>query len=255
MNHITTDHAAIKAHSGGTSMASETATAATTEAVVRVTAARRHYTTRAAIVRALDGVDLEVHRGEFMAIAGPSGSGKTTLLNLIGALDRPTDGTVWVAGQDVGALSGAGRAELRRDRIGFVFQSYNLIPVLTVFENVEYVMLLQGRSTAERRAAATDVLAAVGLADKLDRRPAELSGGQQQRVAVARALANEPSLLLADEPTAALDSHRGRQVMELFCKVAHERGAAVIVVTHDQRALDVFDRSLEMEDGRLRSTH
>ena len=237
-------------------MASETATAApaaTTEAVVQVTAARRHYTTRAAIVRALDGVDLEVHRGEFMAIAGPSGSGKTTLLNLIGALDRPTDGTVWVAGQDVGALSGAGRAELRRDRIGFVFQSYNLIPVLTVFENVEYVMLLQGRSTAERRAAATDVLAAVGLADKLDRRPAELSGGQQQRVAVARAIAAGPSLVLADEPTANLDTVTGEALLDTMQALNRDRGTTFIFSTHDPQVMRRATRLVRLRDGRIES--
>ncbi|MEZ4437265.1 MAG: ABC transporter ATP-binding protein [bacterium] len=221
--------------------------------VVEVHGATRHYETRAATVRALDGVDLVVRPGEFMAIAGPSGSGKTTLLNLIGALDRPTGGKVEVAGRDIGALTGAGRAELRRDRIGFVFQAYNLIPVLTVLENVEYVMLLQGRPAAERRAAATAVLDEVGLGDKLDRRPAELSGGQQQRVAVARAIAAGPSLVLADEPTANLDTATGEALLDTMQALNRERGTTFIFSTHDPQVMKRASRLVRLRDGKIES--
>ncbi len=221
--------------------------------VVRVTAAERHYTTKAGTVRALDGVDLDIAPGEFLAIAGPSGSGKTTLLNLIGALDRPTAGTVAVDGVDIGAISKADRAALRRDRIGFVFQAYNLIPVLTVYENVEYVMLLQGRPADERRAAAREVLDAVGLGDKLDRRPAELSGGQQQRVAVARAIAARPALVLADEPTANLDTATGDALLDTMQALNRDRGTTFVFSTHDPQVMARASRLVRLRDGKTES--
>lgn len=221
--------------------------------VVQVTGAQRYYETKAGTVKALDGVDLEIAKGEFLAIAGPSGSGKTTLLNLIGALDKPTAGEVRIDGSDIGAMSAAAQAELRRDRIGFVFQAYNLIPVLTVLENVEYVMLLQGRSPAERRQKASEVLAEVGLGDKLDRRPAELSGGQQQRVAVARAIAGAPSLVLADEPTANLDSATGDALLDTMWALNRERGVTFIFSTHDPKVMDRATRLIRLRDGRIES--
>lgn len=203
-------------------------------------------------VVALDGVSFQVDRGEFISVMGPSGSGKSTLLNLMGCLDTPTSGDIWISGTRIGDMSDAELTSLRRDRIGFIFQYFNLFPLLNIIENVTFPMMLKtGKGVDPERGK--EVLRAVQLEDKLfTHTPTELSGGQQQRVAVARALANDPSLILADEPTAALDSHRGRQVMELFRMVAHEQKAGVIVVTHDQRALDVFDRILEMEDGVLR---
>lgn len=235
------------AQTGGNDMAHPT------ESVVDVAGAHRHYVTRAGTVRALDGVDLIVQRGEFMAIAGPSGSGKTTLLNLIGGLDSPTDGRVVVAGRDVGEMSSAGRAELRRDHIGFVFQAYNLIPVLTVLENVEYVMLLQGRTQSERRKAAVAVLEEVGLGDKLDRRPAELSGGQQQRVAVARAIASGPALVLADEPTANLDTATGDALLDTMQALNREHGTTFVFSTHDPKVMQRASRLVRLRDGRIES--
>lgn len=221
--------------------------------VVDVRDARRHYSTKAGTVRALDGVDFAVAAGEFVAIAGPSGSGKTTLLNLIGALDTPTEGDVRIDQQPIGRLSAAERAELRRDAIGFVFQAYNLIPVLTVLENVEYVMLLQGRPAAARRAAAVEVLEAVGLGDQIDRRPAELSGGQQQRVAVARAIAAKPALVLADEPTANLDSATGEALLDLMQQLNRERGVTFIFSTHDPAVMARASRLVRLRDGRIES--
>ncbi len=224
-----------------------------TPVVVSVADAHRHYETRAGAVRALDGVDLTVQKGEFMAIAGPSGSGKTTLLNLIGALDRPTSGRVQVNQKRVDEMSAAQRAELRRDAIGFVFQAYNLIPVLTVIENVEYVMLLQGRAADMRRKAATEVLEAVGLGDMLDRRPAELSGGQQQRVAVARAIAAGPALVLADEPTANLDTATGDALLDTMWTLNRERGTTFIFSTHDPKVMERATRLVRLRDGRIES--
>ncbi len=204
-------------------------------------------------VRALDNVSLQVEPGEFVAVMGPSGCGKSTLLHLLGGLDRPTSGSVTIDGHNLTDLSDAKLTELRRHKIGFIFQFFNLIPVLNSVENAALPVTLDGVRQSEARERATDWLRKVGLDGRLDHRPDQLSGGQQQRVAVARALANQPSLILADEPTAALDSVRGRQVMELFRKVAHERQTGVIVVTHDHRSLDVFDRTLEMEDGLLKA--
>jgi putative ABC transport system ATP-binding protein len=201
-------------------------------------------------VTALDGVSLAVKAGEFLAVAGPSGSGKTTLLNLIGCLDTPTSGEVMIDGEAIGGLSAGRRADLRARKLGFVFQTFNLIPVLTAWENVEYPLLLQRRrgDVADRVRAA---LEHVGLADRARHRPPELSGGQQQRVAIARALVTEPALVLADEPTANLDSRTGHEIVELMRRLNRERGTTFVFSTHDPRIVNAADRVLEISDGRL----
>lgn len=208
-------------------------------------------------VVAMKDVSLSVARGEVVALLGPSGAGKSTLLTAIGLINPPTAGRIVIGGQPV---MDADRAlvdlrAFRRQHLGFIFQKANLIPFLNAVENVQVAMEINDMSPRAARQRALELLDYLGVADRAKNLPDALSGGQQQRVAVARALANQPSLILADEPTAALDSHRGRQVMELFRKVAHERGSAVMVVTHDHRSLDVFDRTYEMEDGQLRPPH
>jgi len=223
------------------------------ESVVEVRDLSREYVLKGGNVRALDGIDLTVRRGEFMAVAGPSGSGKTTLLNLIGALDRPSGGSVKVEGRDLTDLSGRDLARLRRDRIGFVFQAYNLIPVLTVLENVEYVMLLQGQPREERRDLARAIIREVGLAGLEARRPAELSGGQQQRVAVARAIVSRPALVLADEPTANLDSVTGGDLLETMARLNRELQVTFLFSSHDQKVLDRARRLVRLRDGRVES--
>ena len=205
-------------------------------------------------VQALRGVDLSLARGEVIALLGPSGAGKTTLLTIIGLVTPPTAGRIVMEGKPV-VLDGRFVVDVmtwRRRHMGFVFQKANLIPFLTAAENVRIAMEINDYSPRAARNRAMELLDYLGVANRADYYPKTLSGGEQQRVAVARALANQPDLILADEPTAALDSVRGRQVMELFRKVAHEQKAAVMVVTHDHRALDVFDRALEMEDGLIR---
>lgn len=204
-------------------------------------------------VVALRDATLSVARGEVVALLGPSGSGKSTLLNAIGLINPPTRGKICIGG--VAVMDGnrplVDLRAFRRQNLGFVFQKSNLIPFLNAVQNVQIALEINDESPRAARRRAMELLEYLGVGDRAGNLPAALSGGQQQRVAVARALANHPNLILADEPTAALDGHRGRQVMELFRQVAHERGAGVIVVTHDQRALDVFDRILEMEDGAL----
>ncbi|NLF38909.1 ABC transporter ATP-binding protein [bacterium] len=205
-------------------------------------------------VVAMKNVTLRVARGEVVALLGPSGAGKSTLLTAIGLVNPPTAGRVAIVGQPVldGERALVDLRAFRRRHLGFVFQKANLIPFLTAAENVQIAMEINDMSPRAARHRTMELLGYLGVADRASHYPDALSGGQQQRVAVARALANHPGLILADEPTAALDSMRGRQVMELFRKVAHERGAAALVVTHDHRALDVFDRTYEMEDGQLR---
>lgn len=207
-------------------------------------------------VVALRDVSLTVQRGEVVALLGPSGAGKSTLLTAIGLINPPTSGRIHIGGRLVldGPHPAVDLRAFRRTHLGFVFQRANLIPFLSALENVQVAMEINDMSPRAAKQRARELLDYLGVGDRAGHLPEELSGGQQQRVAVARALANEPGLILADEPTAALDSHRGRQVMELFAKVARERHAAVLVVTHDHRALDVFDRTLEMEDGRLRES-
>ena len=202
-------------------------------------------------VQALRGVSLEVQKGGFVALCGPSGSGKTTLLNLIGGLDRPQTGRVTVDGQDLGYLNQSQLAEMRLQKVGFIFQAYNLIPVLSAVENVEFVMLLQGVPVAERRQRARDILDEVGLEGKYDRRPSELSGGQQQRVAVARAIVSNPSIVLADEPTANLDSKTGTGLLEMMRRMNQERGVTFIFSTHDDKVMDYARRLVHIRDGEV----
>ncbi|MFF3725457.1 ABC transporter ATP-binding protein [Streptomyces erythrochromogenes] len=202
-------------------------------------------------VHALRGVSFEVRRGELTALKGRSGSGKTTLLNLVGGLDTPTSGRISVDGTDLAALGEPDLLALRRDRIGFVFQSFGLIPVLTAAENVGVPMRLRRIPAREREERARTLLALVGLADHAEQRPGELSGGQQQRVAVARALANDPDLIIADEPTGQLDSETGRSIMELLRAVVRSESVTILVATHDPNLIELADRVVELRDGRL----
>lgn len=205
-------------------------------------------------VVAMREATVQIRRGEVVALLGPSGSGKSTFLTAVGLINPPTSGQITISGRPVmdGPEALTNLRVFRRKFIGYVFQKSNLIPFLTAVENVQIALELNAWSPRNARHRAMELLASLGVADRGGHHPAMLSGGQQQRVAVARALANEPSVILADEPTAALDSHRGRQVMDLFAEVAHTHGAGVIVVTHDQRALDAFDTIYEMEDGTIR---
>ena len=202
-------------------------------------------------VQALTGINLEIPRLDFVCLSGPSGSGKSTLLNLIGGLDKPSSGEIAVDGQRVDRMERDALAELRLRRIGFVFQAYNLIPVLTARENVEFVMQLQGVPAPERGAKARDILKEVGLDGLEDRRPAELSGGQQQRVAVARAIVSEPSLVLADEPTANLDSRTAENLMQLLRHMNQEHGVTFIFSTHDRQVMEFSRRLITLRDGRI----
>ncbi|MEM2866640.1 MAG: ABC transporter ATP-binding protein [Candidatus Hadarchaeales archaeon] len=202
-------------------------------------------------VPALRGVTVKFFRGEMAVIMGPSGSGKTTLLNLIGTFDRPTSGRIYIDGQDLTRMGERELTRLRREKIGFVFQFYNLIPVLTAFENVELPMLISGKPREERRRRTEELLELVGLSQRGHHRPDELSGGEQQRVAIARALANRPSIVLADEPTGDLDTKTGREVVEALRRAAKEEEVAVIVVTHDPAVAERADRVLRIRDGRI----
>ena len=202
-------------------------------------------------VQALRGLNLTVEPGEFTAICGPSGSGKTTALNLIGALDKPTSGSVIVEGTDLSNMGRRALSRMRRDRIGFVFQAYNLIPVLTAFENAEAVMALQGGAAAERRKVVMQLLADVGLEGMEHRRPHELSGGQQQRVAIARAIAANPAVVLADEPTANVDSETAEKLLSIMGQLNRERGVTFIFSTHDARVMEHARRIVHLVDGRV----
>jgi len=202
-------------------------------------------------IRALDHLSLDVAEGGFVCLSSPSGGGKTTLLNAIGGLDKPDRGEVYIAGQRIDNLSKGRLAELRLTKIGFVFQAYNLIPVLTARENVEFVMQVQGVAASERRARAEAILAEVGLTGLEARRPAQMSGGQQQRVAVARAIVSRPALVLADEPTANLDSKTSDGLMELFCELNEHYRTTFIIATHDQRVMGYAKRLVRMLDGRI----
>jgi putative ABC transport system ATP-binding protein len=202
-------------------------------------------------VHALRGVNLEVHEGEFMALTGPSGSGKTTLLNIIGALDYPTGGTVQVAGEDLSRFSKSELSRLRLNRIGFIFQAYNLIPVLTARENVEYVMLLQGVDEQERIERSEAILVDVGLEDYINARPNEMSGGQQQRVAVARAIVSNPDVVLADEPTANLDSKTASSLLEMMREMNETHRATFVFSTHDRLVMDYARRLVKLRDGQV----
>jgi putative ABC transport system ATP-binding protein len=211
----------------------------------------RIYDEKTVPVYALNGVHLHIERGEFTAIKGPSGSGKTTLLNMIGGLDIPTKGYVEINGTNITQLKGNKLIDFRLHNIGFVFQSYNLIPVLTAKENIEFIMLLQKRPAADREKRITELLSQVGLTDKANKRPSELSGGQQQRVAVARALAPKPQFILADEPTANLDSVSAGNLLDMMAKLNKDENMTFIFSTHDQRVIDRARRVITLEDGKI----
>ena len=202
-------------------------------------------------VHALNGVDLDIKKGEFTAIVGPSGSGKTTLLNIIGGLDAPTEGTVKIQGTDLSTLSDRELIDFRLRHIGFIFQAYNLIPVLTAEENVSFVMQMQGRSEQECRERSLQLLNDVGLADKIDKRPSELSGGEQQRVAVARALSSKPDFVLADEPTANLDSVSSAGLLDMMAELNEKEQITFVFSTHDQRVIDRARRVVTLVDGKI----
>ena len=202
-------------------------------------------------VHALNGVDLEINEGEFTAIVGPSGSGKTTLLNVIGGLDEPTSGKVFIRETDMFSLSGKQLIDFRLHHIGFVFQAYNLIPVLTAKENVEFILQMQGKPQKEYEARSNELLKMVGLEDKVNKRPSELSGGQQQRVAVARALASKPDFVLADEPTANLDSKSTANLLDMMLRLNEEEQTTFIFSTHDQRVVDRARRVVTLVDGKV----
>ncbi|MBK9360901.1 MAG: ABC transporter ATP-binding protein [Rubrivivax sp.] len=223
------------------------------DVIVRVEHATKVYQRDSIPVVALKPTDLEIRRGDFVALVGPSGSGKTTLLNLIGGLDRPTEGRIWIGDVDITALDAKALAEVRLRQIGFVFQEYNLVPVLSALENVEYVMLLQRVGDAERRARAMQQLAELGLAGLEDRRPNELSGGQQQRVAVARAIAARPVIVLPDEPTANLDSASGSALMDMMLRLNEEEGTTFVFSTHDPMVVERARRVIRLRDGSIES--
>jgi putative ABC transport system ATP-binding protein len=204
-------------------------------------------------VHAIRGIDLSFEEGEFAAIVGPSGSGKTTLLNMLGGLDNPTSGKIIIGGVDISSLKSSELINFRLLNIGFVFQAYNLIPVLTAKENVEFIMHLQGKSKTERDARTKELLESVGLGDRLDSRPSKLSGGQQQRVAVARALASKPKFVLADEPTANLDTEATENLLDIMEKLNHEEKITFIFATHDARVMKKARRVITIEDGKVLS--
>ncbi|MCX7683347.1 MAG: ABC transporter ATP-binding protein [Anaerolineae bacterium] len=217
--------------------------------VVRVENATRVYRTGKVETYALRGVSLSIESGEFTGLVGPSGSGKTTLLQLMGCLDQPTEGRVYIKGKDVSRLSRNQRADMRRGNIGFIFQFFALIPTLTAYENVEMPLLLNGQGAAERRKRVMELLEAVGMAERAHHRPDQLSGGEQQRVAIARALAARPSLILADEPTANLDTPNGQQVMEIMRRLNQETGVTFVFATHDPRVIRYARRVITLRDG------
>ena len=222
-----------------------------TEAILEGRGLTRTYWLGATPVAALSGVDVTIRRGEFLVLQGPSGSGKTTLINLLGLLDRPDGGELDLDGRPVSALDENARADLRRDRFGFVFQSFSLVAVLSASENVEYPMMLKGVPRDDRRRRAVELLTRVGLKDKSDVRPDLLSGGQRQRVAIARALANEPELILADEPTANLDTKTADDVLDLMTTINREQNVAFVLSSHDPRVVARAERAITLHDGRI----
>jgi len=221
------------------------------QAVVELHGVHKTYHLGAHVIPALQGVDLSVQRGELLALTGPSGSGKSTILNLCGLIDTPDTGDILFGGHTVNGMDETQRTLLRRDALGFVFQSFNLVPVMTVAENVDYPLFLTGVPAEERRARVAAQLKAVGLQDHAHHRPDALSGGQRQRVAIARALIKAPKLVIADEPTAALDSHTADQVLDLMRERGHAEGAAFVIATHDSRLTSRCDRVLALLDGKL----
>jgi len=223
-------------------------------AIVECVGVKKTYQQGKVAVDALQGIDLSVDKGEFIAIAGPSGSGKTTVLNLMGGLDDITQGRIVVDGQDITRLKSSQLADMRLHKIGFVFQSYNLVPVLSAVENVEFVMMLQGISRSTRLKRSHAILEEVGLGDLMGRRPAEMSGGQQQRVAVARAIVSEPAIVLADEPTANLDSKTGERLLALMKELNRSKGITFVFSTHDKMVMERAQRIVLLRDGMVVDT-
>ncbi len=223
----------------------------TTPPIVRLEKVTKNYKQGTVEVHAVDNLSVEIHKGSFAALCGPSGSGKTTALNLIGGLDFPTRGRIWVEERELSLLGRTELARMRRDRIGFVFQAYNLIPVLTAYENAEFVLALQGLPKPERKRRVMEILKAVGLEGLENRRTDELSGGQQQRVAIARAIVPEPAIVLADEPTANLDSVNADSLLTLMEGLNRDQGITFLFSTHDQRVMDRAHRIIHLRDGRL----
>ncbi len=222
--------------------------------LIKLESISKTYRTGSMESQALNNVSFSVAAGEFLAIAGPSGSGKTTLLNLIGCLDSPTEGKLYLEDNDIGAKKSEELAFIRRWKLGFIFQTFNLIPILTAYENVEFPLILKGDTgPKERRAMIEEIMAELGLKDLMYRKPAELSGGQQQRVAIARALVKKPQLILADEPTANLDSHTGREILDIMLKLNEKGQATFIFSTHDQMVMDYARRIIHLKDGNLDS--
>jgi putative ABC transport system ATP-binding protein len=221
------------------------------EAVVTLEGVTRTYLQDSVAVHALRGVNLEIRKGDFAVLVGPSGSGKTTLLNMMGGLDSPTEGRIWVAGSEIARLSKAELSQVRLRKIGFVFQEFNLIPVLSALENVEFVMLLQGLSESQRRSRASMLLKELGLEGLEHRRPNELSGGQQQRVAVARAIAAEPIIVLPDEPTANLDSKAGGALIDMMRRLNEDKGITFVFSTHDPMVVERARRVIRLRDGQV----
>jgi putative ABC transport system ATP-binding protein len=219
--------------------------------VIEIKNLHKTYNDSEQLVHAIRGIDLSFEAGEFTAIAGPSGCGKTTLLNMLGGLDNPSEGEIRIGGEDVSKLKSSERINFRLNNIGFVFQAYNLIPVLTARENVEFIMHLQGRPKSERERRTRELMDAVGLGDRLDSRPSRLSGGQQQRVAVARALASKPKFVLADEPTANLDSKATENLLDIMEKLNRDENITFIFATHDARVMKKARRVISLEDGRV----
>jgi len=219
--------------------------------IIRATDIYKTYTETTVPVHALNGVTMEISEGEFTAIVGPSGCGKTTLLNILGGLDHPTSGEVEIANTDITSMSDNALIDFRLKNIGFVFQAYNLIPVLTAIENVEFILLLQKAEKKLREQRSMELLSQMGIADKAHQRPSELSGGQQQRVAVARALASNPKFILADEPTANLDSSSTSNLLDIMAKMNHETHTTFVFSTHDQRVIRKAKRVITLEDGRI----
>ena len=219
--------------------------------LIELKGVKKDYPLGRTVVHAIRGVNLEISEGDFTVIAGPSGSGKTTLLNLMGLLDHPTEGKLFFEGRDVSRISDRDATFIRRSRIGFIFQTFNLIPVLTAIENVELPLLLKRMKGKERRKRAEEALAAVGLGDKLYHKPDELSGGERQRVAIARAIAGMPDIILADEPTANLDSETGLSIIKLMKEMNREQGVTFVFSTHDARIIEIARRKIELLDGKV----
>jgi len=218
---------------------------------VKVVDVYKVYQLKGEEVHALRGVTLEIPRGEYISIMGPSGSGKTTLFNMVGGIDRPTKGDIFIDGVDLSKMPSKSMAWLRCRKIGYIFQTYNLIPVLSAKENVALPMIFLGVSKEERNKRAVELLNVVGLSDRIDHRPTELSGGQQQRVAIARSLANDPAIILADEPTGNLDLNTGFAIVQLLYRLKSERGTTIICATHDLKMIDISDRVIFLRDGAI----